>query len=163
MTRSLRQPSPNFWPAAGCALAGAVVFQFFGNATHGYIASDLLVYWWTFQWTNPTSETEHGWLIFGLSLWLFWQNACREPVLNAPANGRALAAMFGGLAVHLLGYAVQQTRISILGFLLFTWGVLALAGGRRWGRAAAFPLAFMIFAVPVSMLDSVGFLGCGCG
>ncbi len=157
MTSSLRRSSPYFWPAVGCALAGLAVFQFFGNATHGYIASDSLFYWWGFQWTNTGSETEHGWLILGLSVWLFWQNVRREPVLNAPADGRALAAMLGGLAVHLLGYAVQQSRISIVGLLLFAWGALALAGGRRWGRAAAFPLAFMVFAVPVSMLDSVGF------
>jgi len=29
--------------------------------------------------------------------------------------------------------------------------------GSRAGRAAAFPLAFMLFAVPVNVLDSVGF------
>lgn len=157
MTSRLRRTSPNFWPAVLCAVAGAAVFQFFGNATRGYIATDSLFYWWGFQWMNPASETEHGWLILGLSVWLFWQNARREPALSAPADGRATAAMIGGLAVHLLGYAVQQSRLSILGLLLFTWGALALAGGRRWGRAAVFPLAFMVFAVPVSLLDSVGF------
>lgn len=157
MTSSLRRPSPYFWPALVCVVAGAAVFQFFGNATHGYIASNSLFYWWGFQWVNPASETEHGWLILGLSGWLFWQNARRETALSAPADGRALGAMLGGLAVHLLGYAVQQSRISILGLLLFVWGVLALVGGRRWGRAAAFPLVLMLFAVPVSLLDSVGF------
>ncbi len=65
--------------------------------------------------------------------------------------------MLGGLAVHVLGYGVQQTRISIFGFLLFTWGLLTLAGGARWGRAAMFPLGFMIFAIPVNVLDTAGF------
>ncbi|MFM7751772.1 MAG: exosortase/archaeosortase family protein, partial [Opitutaceae bacterium] len=51
----------------------------------------------------------------------------------------------------------QQTRISIVGFLVILWGVLRLGGGRRWGRAAAFPLAFLVFAIPVNVLDSVGF------
>lgn len=68
-----------------------------------------------------------------------------------------LGAMLGGLAVHLLGYALTQARVSIIGFLLFAWGVLALAGGRRWGRAAAFPVAFMVFAIPLNLLDTVGF------
>jgi EpsI family protein len=139
-------------------LAGAVVFQFFGNATHGYVHTDSMFWWWISQWMNPKAETEHGWLILGLSCWLFWQNARREPAApNAAAPGPALAAMLGGLAVHLLGYAVQQTRISIIGFLLFTWGVLALAGGRRWGRASVFPLALMVFALPVNVLDTAGF------
>lgn len=147
-----------YWPAALAAAAGFAVFQFFGNATRGYIPTDSLFYWWGFQWANPSSETEHGWLILGLSLWLFWQNVRREPAApNPPALGRALTALLVGLAVHLLGYAVQQTRISILGFLLFTGGVLTLAGGRRWGRAAAFPLAFMVFALPLNVLDTAGF------
>ena len=65
--------------------------------------------------------------------------------------------MLGGLGVHLLGYTMQQGRLSIVGLLLFVWGLLAMAGGRRWGRAAAFPLAFMIFAIPLNVLDTVGF------
>jgi exosortase len=68
-----------------------------------------------------------------------------------------LAALLGGLALHLLGYAMQQARVSIVALLLFTWGVLALGGGRRWGRAAMFPLGFMLFAVPLNVLDTVGF------
>jgi EpsI family protein len=146
------------WPALACGLAGFLVFQFFGNATQGYIDTRSLFYWWGFQWWNPGSETEHGWLILGLSLWLFWQNTRRQSAApNLAWQKRALAAMLGGLAVHLLGYAVQQTRISILGFLLFTWGTLTLAGGARWGRAAWFPLGFMIFALPVNVLDTAGF------
>lgn len=158
MTSNQQSAWTTAWPALACGLAGFLVFQFFGNATQGYIDTRSLFYWWGFQWWNPGSETEHGWLILGLSLWLFWQNTRRQPATPNPAwQGRALAAMLGGLAVHLLGYAVQQTRISILGFLLFTWGALTLAGGARWGRAACFPLGFMIFALPVNVLDTAGF------
>lgn len=146
------------WPVAVAAAAGCAVFQFFGNATRGYIPTESLFYWWGYQWANPSSETEHGWLILALSVWLFWQNARREPIApNPAATGAAMAAMLGGLAVHVLGYAVQQTRISILGALLFTGGLLTLAGGRRWGRAAVFPLGFMVFALPLNVLDTAGF------
>jgi EpsI family protein len=67
-----------------------------------------------------------------------------------------IAAMLGGLALHALGFVAQQTRISILAFLLFAWGVARLAGGRRWGDAAMFPLGFMMFAIPISVLDEIG-------
>jgi EpsI family protein len=117
-----------------------------------------MFYWWGYQWANPLSETQHGWLILGLSCWLFWRNARAEPAAPNPAvPGRASAAMAAGVLLHVLGYGMQQTRLSILGALCFLWGVLALAGGRRWGRAAAFPLAFMVFAVPVNLLDTAGF------
>ena len=155
---------PSWLPTAGCALAGWAVFQFWGNATQGYIHTRSLFWWWGSQWFDPTSESEHGLLVLGISLWLFWRNLRGQ--LEPQPLGRArrdegvaapCAAMLGGLALHLLGYAVQQTRLSIVAFLLFAWGVLVLAGGRRWGRAAAYPLAFLVFAIPLNILDTVGF------
>ncbi len=158
MTRNLHPDRTNLWAALICGLVGFGVFQFWGNPTHGYIASDSLFYWWGFQWVNPSSETEHGWMILGLSLWLFWRNARAIPIGPNPAvPGRALVVMAAGLALHVLGYAVQQARISIIGLLVFTGGGLMLAGGRRWGRAAVFPLWFMIFAIPINVLDTAGF------
>lgn len=158
MTRNLRTHLADWGPALVGGLAGFALWQFWGNATRGYIETHSLFYWWGFQWINPPSETEHGWMILGLSAWLFWRNTRAEPAAPNPAiPGRALTVMAGGLSLHLLGYGVQQTRISILGLLLFAWGVLSLAGGRRWGRSAAFPLAFMVFAIPVNVLDTAGF------
>lgn len=174
---------------AVCALAGFAVFQFFGNPGQGYVDTDSLFYWWGWQWANPQSESEHGWLILGLSAWLLWKNLrqaeggalsaeCQSAAPKQPENpsgtdkgnssatrsgaprsafGIPLAAMLGGLAVHLLGYALQQQRISLMGLLLFIWGLLAFAGGRRWARAAAFPVAFLVFAIPLNVLDTAGF------
>ena len=162
-------------PAAACAAAGVGLFQWFGNATRGYIPTRSLFWWWSYQWFNPGSESQHGPLILALVIWLLWRNLregakCQvpgaknselntEPAEQNPGLGvwPPALAMLGGLALHLLGYAVQQTRISIVGLLLFTWGVLALGGGRRWGRAAAFPLVFLLFAVPLDVLDTLGF------
>ena len=140
-----------------CALAGAVVYHFFGNATQGYIHSRSLFVWWGSQWFESAAETQHGPLILLAAAWLFRRNLRIHSGPTTPAGGAALAAMLAGLALHLAGYALQQTRISIAGFLVFVWGVLVLAGGRRWGRAAGFPLAFMLLAVPVSFVDTLGF------
>lgn len=165
--------SRSAWIAAAlCGVAGVALFQFFGNASRGYVQTDSMFWWWISQWLDPMAESEHGWLILGLSAWLFWRNLKNADcgLRNAecpqarPESGdkRAafflpLAALLGGLALHLLGYAVQQTRVSIVAMLLFSWGVLALGGGRRWRNAAAFPLFFMLFALPLNVLDSVGF------
>lgn len=161
-------------------LAGFVVFQFFGNATRGYIDTRSLFYWWGYQWANPASESEHGWLILAVSAWLLvralraakgeGQSGKGSGTRNAEEAGSqpstsshqlrawpAPAAMVAGLALHLLGYAMQQTRISIIGFLVFSWGVIAFAGGPRWGRAAVFPVAFMMFAIPINLFGDLGF------
>ena len=213
-----------------CAVSALVIFHFFGNATRGYVKTTSMFWWWISQWLDPNAETEHGWLILGLSGWLWWRNlaiadrglriadptkpetgnrkpgsedviqetgndleqllrkssgrtpsalpfpvsgfrfqvskspvsenpqsAIRDPQLEGSQSPwPAVAAMLGGLALHALGFVAQQTRISILAFLLFTWGVVRLAGGRRWGDAAMFPLGFMMFAIPISVLDEIG-------
>jgi EpsI family protein len=69
----------------------------------------------------------------------------------------AFLALLAGLALHAVGFVAQQTRLSIVALLVFTWGVWRLGGGRRWGDAAWFPLAFLGFAIPVNVLDSLGF------
>jgi exosortase len=157
-------------PVALCAGAAFVVFQFFGNATRGYIDTASVFLWWGAQWFDPASELEHGPLVLGVAVWLFWRNLRNGNTCGAtegafsssvPAGDRcavwaAAAAMLGGLALHLAGYAVQQTRVSILALLMFSWGVLMLAGGGRWGRAAVFPLGFLLLAVPAGFLDALG-------
>jgi EpsI family protein len=160
--------SPALLAALVCAVAGLVVFGFWGNPVRGYIDTRSLFLWWGWQWANPGSETEHGWLILALSAWLLWRNLHKgerpmpggEGERAGPASGLwhpAGAAMVGGLALHVVGFAAQQTRISIVAVLVFAWGVLRLGGGRRWGAAAAFPLGFLVFAIPINVLDSVGF------
>ncbi|MEY2880867.1 MAG: hypothetical protein RLZZ15_3247, partial [Verrucomicrobiota bacterium] len=154
-------PAPRNWPAAAiCAGAGAVVFQFFGNATRGYIDTGSLFYWWGYQWFDARSETEHGLVILGVSVWLWWRNLrgagsagakAESPELSAESRAAegavggarshgnesvvgpgwpACAAMALGLGLHALGFVAQQTRLSIVGVLGFAWGVVRLGGGR---------------------------------
>lgn len=160
-----------------------MVFQFWGNAVRGYIDTTSVFWWWGWQWFNPGSETEHGPLILALAGWVLWRNLqhasgrsglARDDsgavVSGAVAAGRqrdraqarsylgpAMTAMVGALVLHGLGFVVQQTRISIVAVLLFAWGVMRLGGGPGWGRAAVFPLGLMLFAMPLGVLDAVGF------
>jgi exosortase len=146
--------------AAGCALIGFLVFQFWGNSVRGYIDTSSVFWWWGWQWFNPASEAQHGLLVLGVAGWLAWRNLRESKIAPSPADSRiapAVTAMLVGLAIHLLGYAVQQTRISIVAVLMFAWGVARLGGGRRWSDALGFPLGLLVFAIPLGVLDAVGF------
>ena len=74
--------------ALACALAGGAMFQFFGNATRGYIDTASVFWWWGFQWFDAASEAEHGLLIVALSGWLGWRNL-RGAESGEPRAGRA--------------------------------------------------------------------------
>ena len=147
------------WLAATvCGGVGFVVFQFWGNAVRGYIDTSSVFWWWGWQWFNPASESQHGPLVLGVAIWLAWRNLAKDGKRQSEQSlAPAVLAMFAGLGIHLLGYAVQQTRISIAAVMLFAWGVMRLGGGSRWGSAVMFPLGLLIFAVPVGVLDAVGF------
>lgn len=171
---------PRVAAAIACGLAGLALFQFLGNATRGYVDTTSMFWWWISQWLDPAAETQHGWLVLAVSVGLL-ARAARVTEQGAgnkeqagssagvsPASdegGRrdacatwpAFVAMLAGLALHALGFVAQQTRLSIVAFLVFTWGVLRLGGGKRWGGAALFPLGFLVFSIPVNVLDSFGF------
>jgi exosortase len=145
--------------AVALLFLGFVLFQFFGNATRGYIDTPSLFYWWGSQWFNAGSEAEHGPIILGLSGWILWRNLQRAGTRTMrPRLFAGLAWIAAGIALHVIGYLVQQTRISIAAALLYVIGVAYLAGGEKWGRATVFPAIFMLFSIPLSMLtDILGF------
>ncbi len=148
-----------WWPAALCALAGFGVFHFFGNATRGYIDTSSAFVWWGAQWFDPAAELEHAPLVVLLAVWLFVRNLGNTS--SGPASGNAvpqlaLAAMTGALLLNLAGFAMQQTRVSLAASFVFIWGILTLAGGWRWGRAALFPTTFLLLAMPMGFLDTLG-------
>ena len=106
----------NWGLALLCALAGAAVFQFFGNASFGYIKSASLFWWWGFQWVNAESETEHGVLILGLSGWLLWrlkrrsQNRPKQETIGTPRpDWQSAVAMRRDSLLHAL-IAAQRAR-----------------------------------------------------
>ncbi|MGC4072302.1 MAG: exosortase/archaeosortase family protein [Nibricoccus sp.] len=166
MSTPLKKSLSGWWPVVVCALVGFVVFQFFGNATRGYIDTASVFVWWGTQWFDPASELEHAPLVVIVAVWLFWRNVSRDGTNGAKSEwttrrsslqgGAAVGAMCGALALHLAGYAVQQTRVSVVALLIFVWGVLALVGGRKWARAAVFPSGFLLLAVPAGFLDALG-------
>ncbi len=150
-----------------CVVAAVVLWQFFGSAAQGYVKTASLFRWWTSQWFDPGSETEHGLIVLAVSAWLFWRNLkqadshasrAEESDSDGPRiRHSAFFAMLVGLGLHVIGFAAQQARVSIVALLIFAWGLLRLAGGRRWGAAAMFPLGFLVFAIPINVLDSAGF------
>src|ERR1044072_1227846 len=100
-----------------CVVVACVLFQFFGNATRGYVNTTSMFWWWVSQWLDVRTESEHGWLILGVSAWLFWRNrritdsSKAKPAIQDPKS--AIAAMLAGLLLHALGFVAQQTRVSI--------------------------------------------------
>ena len=117
-------------------------------------AGFLALFWPTFGWmaerfNAPDSFYSHGWFVPLASAWLVWQR--REALSRA-----AFSPSYGGLlllvlavVLHLLG---AWSRLHILsGFMCIAavWGLVWTFWGRAAVRALRFPLAFLLFMVPL--------------
>lgn len=96
------------------------------------------------------SETfAHGFLIIPISLWLLWRD--RERLSGAVASPQpfVLVLTLGGGLVWLLAYFVDVSVVQQLAFVgILITGIWTLLG-TRLVRSVAFPLGFLVMAVPM--------------
>jgi exosortase len=80
---------------------------------------------------------------------LFWlkRRELLEVELRAWWPGLALVGL--GLMLHVLGFRVQQPRISIIALLTGLYGLTGLAWGPAWLRTSFFPFILLAFLLPL--------------
>ena len=138
--------------AAWCAL-----FHFLGNSTLGYIKSQSMFSWMYFSFSTNEND-EHGLIIPFVVLGLCWWK--REQLRLVPARvwWPAVGLVVVGLMIHLLGYVVQQTRVSIVGFFIGLYGLVGVTWGWRAMKAIFFPYFLFVFCVPMgTVADTLTF------
>jgi exosortase len=151
------------WPNKGfffvLLAAWLVIFQFFGNSTKGYIATDSL-YGWMYQAYNPAdehavAEDAHANFVPFIIVGLLWWKRKELFGLKLKVWWPALIGLALALLIHVFGYAVQQTRISIMGLCLGIYSLTGLAWGPAWMRATVFPFFLFGFMVPMGSLSEI--------
>lgn len=139
--------------------AWLALFQFLGNSTLGYVrSSSLFIYLYTALSNNGRileSEEVVGLIIPFVVLGLFWWK--RKELLAVKINswGAGLLLITAGLLLHLLGFVVQQPRISTAGFFTGIYGLMGLAWGPAFLRASFFPFFLFGFCIPLGSMADV--------
>ena len=103
-------------------------------------------------WTDAHAETyTSGFLIAAISAWLLWRRRAElvPGALPAPWNLLALLALAGGGLAWLFALRAGIQVVYLTTLPLLWWLCVALACGWGAARAAIFPLAFLLFALPV--------------
>ncbi|MGB7748503.1 MAG: exosortase/archaeosortase family protein [Verrucomicrobiia bacterium] len=132
--------------------AWLALFQFLGNSILGYIHTSSLFSWMHEAYRSSSASANddaHGNFIPFLVVWLFWWK--RRELLASSFNiwWPGLLILAAGMALHILGYDVQQPHLSILALFLGIYGLMGLAWGREWLRKSVFPFCLFIFSVPL--------------
>jgi exosortase len=130
------------------------LFQALGNSTLGFIHSQSLLVWmWMAYHPSVSGDDGHGFVVPLLVLAILWWK--RKELVSLPLRTwwPALFLVGCGLFLHVLGYAVQQPRISIIGLFTGVYGLTGLAWGPAWLRVSFFPFILFAFSVPLGTLS----------
>ena len=98
-----------------------------------------------------SSDDAYGDLIPFLVIGLFWWK--RKELLQLPLKiwPPALGFVTLGLALHILGYVIQEPRLSIVALFAGIYGLMGLAWGPAWLSKSFFPFFLFIFSVPAGV------------
>lgn len=133
------------------------VFHFQGNTTDIRAYGRSVFTWAVIRWSEGGEDYSHAWLVPLISLGIVWWK--RQDLLNArkKTTPRAFWIVIVGLVFHWLGAKAQQSRVSLAGFILLLWGIPFYFWGWEVARHLIFPCAYLIFAIPLTFLDTLTF------
>jgi exosortase len=131
--------------------AWVLLFVFLGNGTFGYQQTASLFEWmWPLHGAaNSDFDSNLGWLLPLAVAALFWMKRWELLELPLASWTPGLGIVASAALLHLLGYMVQQPRISIVALFVGIYGLMGLAWGPRFLRRSFFPFAFFVFAMPL--------------
>ena len=145
------------WPAKG--VSRAAVLQALSFAVS--FACLLLMCRGLFSWlahfvfSEPREDMAHGWFVPLFSIALLWLKRQDLAAARGKPSWIGLALALPGVFFFLVGTLGDQVRITQIGAIWLLWTLFYAVWGRRLAKVASFPVAFLLFTVPMSFLDGV--------
>jgi exosortase B len=119
-------------------------------ALAGFAAMYLPIYWWAFNTIWQSDDHAHGLIVLVVVGWLFWQQyraIIDTAQRSAPIAGWLVFA--GGLLTYFIGRALSISILELGSQIPVLLGVLLILGGWPALRAGWFPLAYIVFMIPL--------------
>jgi len=135
-------------------VAWLALFQFLGNSVLGYFHTPSLFSWLSGVYKSSPDDSFGQFIPLVVLALLWWK---REQLQSVPKSHwwPALALFVLTLLLHMLGYALQQTRISLVAFFLGLYALTGLLWGWRWLRTTLFPYFLFTFMMPLNTFAEV--------
>jgi exosortase len=124
-------------------MLGAGVWLLAAGLVYGPVLAKLARHW------STDATYSHGFVVPVLALFLVWQRRDqlqRTPAMPSASGLLILASSLGLFVAGSIGAELFVTRVSIIGVIA---GTLVYAFGWQHLRLVAFPLAFLLFMIPV--------------
>jgi exosortase len=91
----------------------------------------------------------HGWLIPAASAWLIWQRRERLQRIAPQASFAGLCLLVPSVVLHVIATWWRLGFVSGFAMVGAVWGLIWTVWGRDVLKALRFPLAFLLFMVPL--------------
>jgi len=125
------------WPLLGLVFAGLAILY-------------LPTYWNLAHTIWLTSDQSQGPLMLGASLWMLYDRRLTVAALpTRPRVGAACVVLFFGLALYAIGRSESMWILEVGSQLVVFSGLFLLFKGWAALRAVWFPIAFLMFMVPL--------------
>jgi exosortase len=130
--------------AAGLRRARADLALIGAGATLLYapLAPELVRDW------SRSGDFSHGFFVPVVSAWILWTRRERLAALPLRPFAPGLALLVAAVAQYLLGVAAAEFYLQRSSAVLFLGGAVLFLLGPHAARECAFPIAFLLFAVP---------------
>ena len=132
--------------------AWALLFQFLGNSVLGYIHTPSLFEWLfnLYNLVGDENDSSYCNIIPFLVAGIFWWKRKEMLALRLELWWPGLLLLSGALALHVLGYVVQQPLVSVVALLAGIYALMGLAWGREWLRHSSYPFFLFVFSIPLA-------------
>jgi exosortase len=99
-------------------------------------------------WSSVDYQS-HGFLVPVVSLWVALRERYAWRRLAIRPDGRGLALLAAAVFVYLAGIAIGSVSLQGVAFVAALAGAVLYTRGPAWLRQLGFPIAFLLFMVPV--------------
>jgi exosortase len=109
-------------------------------------------------WNDPNFS--HGFLVPLVSAWLIWEKRAELQAFSESGSALpGLALVFAGALMFVVGTAAGEYFTMRSSLVFVVAGLFRIVFGRRGFRSCLFPIAFLLFMVPIPYIfyDSVAF------
>jgi len=145
-----RLPNKGFFFAL--LAAWLALFQFLGNSILGYVHTPSLFAWLynLYNIGGDENDSSYGNLIPFLVAGIFWWK--RKELLALPLKlwWPGILMLAAALALHILGFVLQQPLLSVVALFAGIYALTGLAWGREWLRHSVYPFFLFVFSIPLT-------------
>ena len=137
------------------ALFGTLVYFF--AFLKLFSGQQLSTFVWAWQAWNPETNYEHAKLIPLVVVFLVW--ASRDKLKTATVSSSPWGWLFIGIGLFLFfaGARTLQARLTLTAFPVLLFGIVLYLWGTQIARILLFPIAFLVFMVPLNFITQATF------